>query len=77
MKKIFYYIPCQSFIINESGEKETVDELCGVELPWSAANEEKAKAEAHNGKPEIFDDGQPDPEPTTDDVLNALLGVTE
>ena len=42
--------------------------LCDLEI---------AKAEADNGEYEIVDDGQPEPEAqaTTDDVLNALLGV--
>lgn len=42
------------------------------------ANEEIAKKEAYNGEYTIEDDGQPEPETveTTDDVLNALLGVT-
>lgn len=49
-----------------------------VEMGWNEANEEIAKAEADNGEYEIVDDGQPEPEApvTTDDVLNALLGVT-
>lgn len=48
----------------------------GVEIPWSDANEEIAKTEADNGDYSIFDDGQPAPDTsTTDDVLNALLGV--
>lgn len=49
-----------------------------VEMPWSEANEEIAKAEADDGEYTIVDDGQPEPEAveTTDDVLNALLGVT-
>lgn len=47
-------------------------------IPWSEANEEIAKKEAHNGEYIIEDDGRPEPEKqeTTDDVLNALLGVT-
>ena len=45
-------------------------------IPWSEDNEEFAKAEAHNGEYVIEDDGQPEPDTaTTDDVLNALLGV--
>ena len=40
-------------------------------------NEEIAKREAHNGEYTIEDDGQPEvTTETTDDVLNALLGVT-
>lgn len=41
------------------------------------ANLEVAKSEAYNGEYTIEDDGQPDPEPevTTDELLNAMLGV--
>ena len=39
-----------------------------------AANEAIAQKEAYNGEYTIEDDGQPEPE-TTDDVLNAMLGV--
>lgn len=47
-------------------------------MGWSDANEEIAKKEAYNGEYTIEDDGRPEPEKqeTTDDVLNALLGVT-
>lgn len=46
-------------------------------IPYSEANEEIAKGEAYNGEYEMFDDGQPEPDiTTTDDILNALLGVT-
>ena len=42
-------------------------------------NEELAKREAYNGEYTIEDDGEPEPEtePSTDEVLNALLGVSE
>ena len=42
-----------------------------------AANEEIARREAYNGEYTIEDDGQPDPETevSTDDVLDAMLGV--
>lgn len=49
-----------------------------VEMDWSETNEEIAKAEADNIEEiKIFDDGQPEPETkvTTDEVLDALLGV--
>ena len=47
--------------------------------PLSEASEELAKREAYNGEYTIEDDGEPEPtqEPTTDEVLNALLGVSE
>lgn len=52
--------------------------LFPVEMDWNEANEEIAKREAYNGEYTIEDDGQPEPktEVSTDDVLNALLGVT-
>ena len=52
--------------------------LSAVTMGWNEANEEIAKREAYKGEYTIEDDGQPEPEPveTTDDVLNALLGVT-
>ena len=44
---------------------------------WNETNEGIAKEEAYNGEYTIEDDGQPEPDTaTTDDVLNALLGVT-
>lgn len=47
------------------------------EMGWNEINEETAKKEADNGEYVIEDDGQPEPDTTTtDDVLNALLGVT-
>lgn len=50
-----------------------------MSMSWSEANEEIAKKEAYNGEYTIEDDGQPAPETeaSTDDVLNAMLGVTE
>ena len=50
-----------------------------VSMGWNDENEKIAKAEADNGEYTIDDDGQPKPvaEPTTEDILNAMLGVTE
>ena len=46
-----------------------------MELPWSAANEEIAKAEAYNSDYEIIDDGQPEliQEPTQLDRIEAQV----
>lgn len=74
MKKLLYQIPCKTFTTNEVGEEEALDTLSRVEMPWSAENEARAKVEAYNGEYTIEDDGKTAPE-TTDDVLNALLGV--
>lgn len=46
-------------------------------IPCTETNEEIAKKEAYTGEYTIEDDGKPEPDTTTtDDVLNALLGVT-
>jgi alpha-beta hydrolase superfamily lysophospholipase len=70
MKKIKYNL-CT---ITEGKEKI----LTPVEMGWNEANEAIAKREAHNGEYEIYDDGQPElvAEPTTEELLNAILGVT-
>ena len=74
MKKIVYKV-----LGKTTAEDVEAEVLCGVERPYSEANEEIAKAEAYNGEYTIEDDGQPEPEQplTTDDILNALLGVSE
>ena len=75
--KILKYNLCT--IVNHGTEEEPQIEeiLSQVIMGWSEANEEIAKREAHNGEYTIEDDGQPEPvaEPTTDDILNAILGV--
>lgn len=50
-----------------------------VELGWNEINEEVARREADDGQYTIEEDGQPEPgvKETADDVINALLGVTE
>ena len=47
-------------------------------MPWSEANEEIAKREAHNGEYTIEDDGQPEPgdTPTQLDMIEAQVTYT-
>ena len=75
--KIIKYDLCTR--VNYGTEEAPVWEeiLTPVELGWNEVNEEIAKQEAYNGEYTIEDDGQAEPVPveTTDDVLNALLGV--
>ena len=68
MAKVIKYNICT----DENGEI-----LIPVEMGWNEVNEEIAKREAYNGEYTIEDDGQPEPETeaSTDDVLNAMLGV--
>lgn len=51
--------------------------LAPVTVDYSETNLAFVKKEAYNGEYTIEDDGRPEPvsEPTTDDVLNAMLGV--
>lgn len=82
MKKIVYKV-----LGKTTTEDVDAEVLCGVERPYSEANEEIAKREAYNGEYTIEDDGQPEPEqPMTDaeriaqleEALALLLsGVTE
>ena len=77
--KVLQYNLCTQ--VNHGTEEAPLfeDVLSPVEMTWSEANEEIAKKEAHIGEYTISDDGTPDPVAgeTADDVLNALLGVTE
>ena len=73
----YQFLSCE---INHGTEEEPNMEQVFLDktISYSETNEEIAKTEAYNGEYTIEDDGQPEPEPveTTDDVLNALLGVT-
>ena len=71
MAKVIKYNLCT---VTEEGEEI----LSPVEMGWNERNEETARMEAYNGEYTIEDDGLPEPEAeaTTDEVLNALLGVT-
>ena len=62
MKKIVYKV-----LGKTTAEDVEAEVLCGVERPYSEANEEIAKSEAYSGEYTIEDDGQPEPEqPMTD-----------
>lgn len=74
--KIIKYNLCTR--VNHGTEKapDWEDVLSPVEMGWNETNEAIALREAYNGEYTIEDDGQPDPDTsTTEDVLNALLGV--
>lgn len=76
--KILKYNLCTCVNNGTEEEPKTEEILSPVTMGWNEANEEIAKREAYNGEYTIEDDGQPEPDTTTtDDILNALLGVTE
>lgn len=62
-------------LVSDPGADEIV---LNAFTPWSEENEEIVKEKAYKGEYTIEDDGQPEPvaEPTTDEILNAMLGVT-
>lgn len=68
MAKVIKYFRCI-----EENEKN----LILVEMGWNEVNEGIAKREAYKGEYTIEDDGRPEPatEVSTDDVLDAMLGV--
>ena len=82
--KYFYNIP-----INRGSEENPAWEDCLYlkNFPYTETAEEIAKSEAYNGEYEIYDDGQPEPEPQPneaeriaelEEALELLLsGVTE
>lgn len=75
--KIIKYNLCTR-INHGTEENPQIEEILSpVTMGWNEANEQIAGKEAHKGEYTIEDDGQPEPEAveTTDDVLNALLGV--
>ena len=79
MKKLIYQYESVTEVYNpetELVEKQPILINTIVPNPTEAAIE-KAKKEAYNGEYTIEDDGEPEPEkePTTDEVLNAMLGV--
>ncbi len=78
MAKIIKYNLCTK-INHGTAEEPQIDEIFyPITMTWNEANEEIAKREAYNGEYTIEDDGMPAPETaSTDDVLNALLGVRE
>lgn len=71
--KYFYNTPTT----NEDGS--TLDQLFEKALPYSEEALQIAQEEAYNDEYTIYDDGLPEPviEPTTEEMFNALLGVTE
>ena len=76
MKKIKYAILGYTGVFHpETEEVEDKEVVSYSIMDYSPEAEEMAKEKAYGGDYEIFEDGEPVAEPTTDDVLNAMLGV--
>ena len=73
MKWIKYYFN----IPTETEDGSMQDTLFEKSLPYSEAALQIVEEEAYNGEYTIEDDGEPEHDTsTTEDVINALLGVT-
>ena len=59
----------------EEPDIETV--LSGVTMPYTETNYAMAQAEAYQGQITVEDDGQPEPEPTAEDVTLYMLADHE
>ena len=75
--KYFKYLIVNRSNVGTEDEPVWNESFYEKKMPYAESREEIAKAEAYKGEYTIEDDGQPEPEQmeTTDDVLNALLGV--
>lgn len=82
MKKIKYQLLCkqEKTVFDDDGNPSVVQEdaLSDIETTYTTKEEyERICTIAYNGEVTIYDDGQQESDTsTTDDVLNALLGVT-
>lgn len=77
MAKVIKYKFLSCEVNHGTEENPNIEQIfLDVTMTWNEANEEIAKREAYNGEYEIIDDGKPEPDTaSTDDVLNAMLGV--
>lgn len=74
MKMLRYQVMGYTIIYNAETEQDERHEApATIEQPWSERAEAYARQVAL-GDVEIYDDGE-EAQPTTDDVVNALLGV--
>lgn len=74
--KVIKYQLCTE-INHGTKEQPNIEQVfSGVSLGWSEANEKIAKAEAYNGEYEIIDDGEPEPESSQLDRIEAQTTYT-
>ena len=63
--------------VDENGITITEEYFMPKMLPYSEANMEIAQAEAYNGEVTVEEVEDKETEPTTEDIINAMLGVTK
>lgn len=75
--KYFKYLIVNRTNVGTEEEPMWEESFYEKKMPYADFREEIVKAEAYNGEYTIEDDGQPDPvaEPSTDEIINAMLGV--
>ena len=77
MKKLKYRICTE--INHGTPEKPDIEQQISEPfyMSWSEINEEIVKGCAYNGEYEIIDDGEPEPEPSTESILLELAADHE
>ena len=74
--KVIKYQFCTEVNHGTEDEPNIKQVFSAVTLGWSAANEAIAKSEAYNGEYTVEDNGEPGPEPTQIDRLEAQMAYT-
>ena len=74
--KVIKYQYVSAEINNGTEEQPNIEQVFSDKtIPYSEANEEIAKKEAYNGDYHTEDIEDPVEEPTSDEILNTMLGV--
>lgn len=74
--KIIKYQLCTEVNYGTEDEPDIQQVFSSVTLGWSEANKKIAKAEAYKGEYTIEDDGEPEPDPTQIDRIEAQVAYT-
>lgn len=76
--KVIKYQMQQTVILDGVEQPLSEEYMSSVVIPYSAENEERAKAEAYKGEYEIFDNGLPEPvnTPSHLDIIEAQVAYT-
>ena len=69
--KVIKFLLCSEINVGTKEKPKIIQDIVGITRSWSEKEEELAKRIAYNGEYEIFDDGQPEPEPTEQEQLRA------
>lgn len=77
MKVIKYRILSHEMNYGTEEEPEIRQFFRPKTMPWSEENAALAKLEAYGDEPEVFDDGKPEPSPSSEDRIAELEAALE